>query len=131
MVNLLLVLVVYCGSLYADFDSDGKIKTAVVSRGRVANFDEYDEEKLAKRMKKFGARASAGSSISTGGKRPISTISRIFDKSKLGPVPSTYSDKKRKLEIEKIQAFVMEISCDYSKVRYENLKWSSRATIRN
>lgn len=116
MIYLLLILATYCSNLYADYDAEGKIKTAVVSRRPSVSFDDYEEEKLAKRQKKFGTRASAASSISTGGKRPISTISRIFDKSKLGPVPSTYLDQRKKQAEEQIKAFVKEVNCDRNKI---------------
>lgn len=131
MINLLLVLAVYCGSLYADFDSEGKVKTVVVSRRSMANFDDYEEEKLAKRQKKFGTRASSSSSVSNSGKRPISTVSRIFDRSKLGPVPSVYSDKKRALETEQAKTFVKEINNDHSKATYDNISWYERAVVQN
>ncbi len=108
MINLLLALMVCCGSLCAtDVDSDGG-KKRVRSARSTNNFDDFEEEKAAKKQKKFGSRSSA-SSIKTGGRTPISTVSKIFDKSKLGLVPSAYLDKQKDIEKERAESFIGNI----------------------
>jgi hypothetical protein len=105
MIYLLLALMVCCGSLCAsDVDSDGG-KKRIRSARSVNNFDDFEEEKAAKKQKKFGSRASA-SSIKNGGRTPISTVSKIFDKSKLGLVPSAYLDKQKVIEDERTENFI-------------------------
>ena len=103
--NLLLALMVCCGSLWAaDVDSDvGKKRKR--SASPINNFDDFEEEKMLKKQKKFGSRASA-SSIKNGGRTPISTVSKIFDKSKLGLVPSAYLDKQKVIEEERTESFI-------------------------
>ncbi len=108
MINLLLALMVFCGALCAtDVDSDGG-KKRIRSARSVNNFDDFEEEKIAKKQKKFGSRSSA-SSIKTGGRTPISTVSKIFDKSKLGLVPSAYLDKQKGIAEEFAHSFICNI----------------------
>ncbi|MEI6628293.1 MAG: hypothetical protein WCN27_02670 [Alphaproteobacteria bacterium] len=108
MINLLLALMVFCGSLFAtDVDSDGG-KKRIRSGRSINNFDDFEEEKAAKKQKKFGSRGAA-SSIRAGGRTPISTVSKIFDKSKLGLVPSAYLDKQKDIQKEFAESFICNI----------------------
>lgn len=102
MNSLLLILVMVFSTLSADeIERDTtSTKRCAFQPPRKDLFQEFEDEKQAKRQKKFGTRAS--STLKNNGNGPKCSVRFMIDKSKLGHEPSRYSDtKKRKENLEK------------------------------
>lgn len=106
MVNFLLVLVVFCGALSADDDTDKK--RSISSNYMRKNFwDDEDAEKAAKRQKKSGSKSVSPKGSNRGAAK--TSVIAIFDKNKLGPAPSSYSDEQKRVEQKNAKNFASNI----------------------
>jgi len=106
MVNLLLTLVVFFSALSATDDPDKK--RSISSNYMRKNFwDDESEEKAAKRQKKSGSKSVSPKGSSRGAAK--TSVVAIFDKSRLGPVPSSYTDNKKRVEQKNAKNFASNI----------------------